>query len=154
MQELFQRRKVIQTFRLPSNAYENSHHTEALKVSWIFVIRRTFETTKFFHSRQNIVDFWSALRHWYLTIVLNVSLQSNNLATLKGQSNEIFDLQFFFHNSNLPGSLTNWLTYFRFWLRIRSVIRFDSKNLTPRGIIPLGVKQHFCTIQLFQKRKM
>ena len=30
---------------------------------------------------------------------------------LKGQSNEIFDLQFF-HNSNLPGPLTNELKYF------------------------------------------
>ena len=31
----------------------------------------------------------------------------DNALYLKGQSNEIFDLQFFFHNSNLPGSLTN-----------------------------------------------
>ena len=31
---------------------------------------------------------------------------------LKGQSNEIFDLHFF-HNSNLPGPLTNRLKYFQ-----------------------------------------
>ena len=31
----------------------------------------------------------------------------DNALYLKGQSNEIFDLQFFFHNSNLPGPRTN-----------------------------------------------
>ena len=35
-----------------------------------------------------------------------------NLA-FKGQSNEIFDLQFFYH-LNQPGPLTDGLTYFRF----------------------------------------
>ena len=43
---------------------------------------------------------------------------------LKGLSNKIFDLQFFsYSNSNLPGPLTNGLTYFRFWSRIRRVVR-------------------------------
>ena len=32
---------------------------------------------------------------------------------LTGQSNEIFDLQFFFHHSNQPGPLTNGLKDFR-----------------------------------------
>ena len=62
---------------------------------------------------------------------------------LKGQSNEIFDLQFF-HNSNLPRPLTNGLTFFRVWLRIRWDIRFlGSKKLISRGIIPRGVKKKF-----------
>ena len=41
---------------------------------------------------------------------------------LKGQSNEIFDFQFF-HNLKLSGKLTNELKYFWFWLRIRWDIR-------------------------------
>ena len=36
----------------------------------------------------------------------------------ENESNEIFDIQFF-HNSNLPGPLTNQLKYFRFWLIFR-----------------------------------
>ena len=47
---------------------------------------------------------------------------------LKVQSHEIF-YPHFFHHSNLPGSLTNGLKYFRFWLRFRRVIRIF------RGII-------------------
>ena len=41
---------------------------------------------------------------------------------LKGQSNEIFDLQFFYH-LNQPGPLTNGLNYFRFWWSFRRVIQ-------------------------------
>ena len=41
---------------------------------------------------------------------------------LKGQSKEIFDLQFF-HHLNQPGPLTNGLKYFRIWLGFRWVIR-------------------------------
>ena len=48
------------------------------------------------------------------------------LSLKKGQSNEIFDLQFF-HNLNLPG-----LKYYKFWLRIRRVIH-------PWGTIPQRV---------------
>ena len=52
----------------------------------------------------------------------------------KGQSNEIFDLHFF-HNSNLPGPLTNGLKYSQFCLRIHRVIRIFQ---SPRGMIPLS----------------
>ena len=41
---------------------------------------------------------------------------------LKGQSNEIFDLQFFNH-SNRPGPLTNGLKDFYFWFSFHRVIR-------------------------------
>ena len=46
-------------------------------------------------------------------------IEGKLLVYLKGQSNEIFDLQFFFNISNLPGPLTNGLKYFRFWLSFR-----------------------------------
>ena len=48
---------------------------------------------------------------------------------IKGNSNEIINYFFSLH-SNLPGPLTNGLTYFRFWLRIREVIQIFPKNLT------------------------
>ena len=41
---------------------------------------------------------------------------------LKGQSNEIFDLQFFYY-LNQPGLLTNGLKYYRIWLSFRWVIQ-------------------------------
>ena len=48
------------------------------------------------------------------------------------------------YHLNLPGPLTNWLTYFRFWLRFRRVIQIFrgiilrlSQN--PRSLILLGV---------------
>ena len=61
--------------------------------------------------------------------------------TLKGQSNEIFDLQFFFHHLNHPGPLTNRLKYFRFWLGFRQIIQISSgydtaQSQFPQGIIP------------------
>ena len=86
---------------------------------------------------------------------------------LKGQSNEIFDLQFFLNNSNMPVQmqLTNRFKYFRFWLRICWVIRILSKKIwlprvsypgesispgyhtpasqSPRGIIPQPVNKKF-----------
>ena len=63
------------------------------------------------------------------------NFQQNNL---KGQSNDIFGHNIFFHNLNLPRPLTNGLNYFRFWLGIRQVIRIFQSS---RGIIPAG--SHF-----------
>ena len=72
---------------------------------------------------------------------------------LKGQSNEILDPHFF-HNSNQPGSLTNGLKYFRFWFRIRRDIRvLVSKKLTPRGMIPRGVKKNLILEQWCKNKK-
>ena len=54
---------------------------------------------------------------------------------LKGQSNEIFDLQFFFHNSNKPVPLTNGFKYFWIWLSFCWFIRiFVAKKLTLREL--------------------
>ena len=72
---------------------------------------------------------------------LPLPLKRDSLATktlqLKGQSNEIFYLQFFFiysyNNSNLPGSLANEVKYLQFWLRIRRVVRIGIFQ-SPRGI--------------------
>ena len=80
-----------------------------------------------------------------------VSQFSLNCHQLKGQSNEILDPHFF-HNSNQPGSLTNGLKYFRFWFRFRRDIRIlVSKKLTPRGMIPRGVKKKFNPRTMVQK---
>ena len=43
---------------------------------------------------------------------------------LKGQSNKIFNLQFFFHNSNLPGPLANGLTKFYFGKEFSELFKF------------------------------
>ena len=53
---------------------------------------------------------------------------------LKGQSNEIFDLQFFFHNSNLPVPMTNRLKYFWFWFIIHWFIRILSPKIWLPGV--------------------
>ena len=52
---------------------------------------------------------------------------------LKGQSNEIFNLPFFY-NSNQHWLLTNGLKYFRFWLRIRKVIQILSSKIWLPGV--------------------
>ena len=68
------------------------------------------------------------------------NFQQNNL---KGQSNDIFGHNIFFHNLNLPRPLTNGLNYFRFWLGIRQVIRIfqSSRGITPPvdSISPRGI---------------
>ena len=48
----------------------------------------------------------------------NSTSYCSSYSTLKGQSNEIFDLQCF-PNSNLLGPLTNGLQYVQVWIRIR-----------------------------------
>ena len=57
-----------------------------------------------------------------------VGRKSRDTVPLKGQSDSPtrFKTSSFFslHNSNLPVPLTNGLKYFRFWSRIRRVIRF------------------------------
>ena len=65
------------------------------------------------------------------------------LSLFKGTVQRDFGPQFFFHNSNQHGSLTNMLKYFRFWLRFRrDICILVSKKLTPRGMIPRGVKKN------------
>ena len=74
--------------------------------------------------------------------------------SLKGQSNEIFDL-LFFHHFNQPGPLTNGLKYFRIWFRFRRDIRIlIAKKLTRRGMIPQGFKKNFNLRTVLQKYKM
>ena len=56
-----------------------------------------------------------------------------SVSSLKGQSNKIFDL-FFFHNSSLPGPLSNGFKYFIFLVKIlQSYSRFS--RLTQLSII-------------------
>ena len=61
------------------------------------------------------------------------------LLLFKGTVQRDFGPQFFFHNSNQHGSLTNRLKYFRFWLRFRRDIRIlVSKKMTPLSVILRG----------------
>ena len=56
-----------------------------------------------------------------------------------------------FHHSNLSGTLTNGLEYFRFWLRFRRVIQMlVLKNWLPRVSYTRGVKQK-CYSRNFSK---
>ena len=96
----------------------------------------------------------------YLNILRNILcviniLPSIYIVILKRDSPTRFSTSSFFHHSNLSGALTNGLKYFRFWFRFRGVIRsLGSKKLTPRGIIPRGVKNKFNPRTMVQKRKM
>ena len=64
-----------------------------------------------------------------------------SISYLKGQSNEIFDM--FFHDSSLPGPLSNGLKYFKFLLRFCWFIRivrkispgYHTASQSPRGTI-------------------
>ena len=62
------------------------------------------------------------------------------LFLLKGQSNEIFDLQFF--SSFEPALATDqWVKIFSILVKnSQSYSNFKSENLTPRGIIPRRVR--------------
>ena len=65
---------------------------------------------------------WFKKKSLNLQSKLHFFLRIFKEGSLKGHSNEIFDLQFF-HHSNQPGSLTNGLNYFRFWFGFRWDIR-------------------------------
>ena len=71
---------------------------------------------------------------WRITVISWLQ----NWVLFKGTVQQDFDQQFF-HNSNIPGPLTNGLNYFWFWLRIHRVIRFFQ---SPRGRIPRWVNIH------------
>ena len=68
----------------------------------------------------------------FFTLLMNLNVNAKMLfkllhivctaRTLKGQSNEIVDLQFFYH-LKLARPLTNGLKLLRFWLRFGRVIQ-------------------------------
>ena len=138
-----------------------------VKINIIFCFKAIFSEKIFFLLRKSFVYFeniiyntvwfkWKNLFLWVFIIRYENFLHKNAhgpqvlLKPLKGQSNEIFDLQFF-HNSNLSGALANGLKYFWFWFRFCGVIRsLGLKKLTPRGesklnfILWLGCKNEKC----------
>ena len=81
------------------------------RISWLSVVR----------CPRVLVGFFSLLAsgasgQWF-SASLEPYLEGNVSSpppSLKGQSNEILDPHFFFHNLNQPGSLTNGLKYFCF----------------------------------------
>ena len=104
--------------------------------------RREEELERLRDEKESIQACKAFIVHW------NPSLNCSNI---KGTVQQDFRTSFF-HNSNLPGPLTNGLKYFRFWLRIRRVIqifrnlRWDNLpeyhtpvSPSPRGFIPRGV---------------
>ena len=54
---------------------------------------------------------------------------------IKGTVHRDFRLSFF-HHSNLPGSLTNGLKYFRFWSRFRRVVQIFQGIILRWGSLP------------------
>ena len=69
----------------------------------------------------NIEEITGATTDDNISIQTIICTESASHLLLKGQSNEIFDLQFFRH-SNLPGPLNKGLTYFRFHWIIRILV--------------------------------
>ena len=106
-----------------------------------------------FHSNPatNIHWKWNYFRRYFSHSTYSTVC---SICSPKRDSPTSFSAFSFFHNSNLAGPLTNGLKYFRFWLSFRWVIRFlGSKKLTPRGIIPRGVKIYFCPRTFFKNEK-
>ena len=97
--------------------------------------------------------------HFTFLRIVRLFLKGINKSTfkiviLKGQSNEIFDLHFFLlHNLNQPGTLTNGLKYFRFWLIFRVIRVFVAKKWLSGVSFPgesnkFVVLERFCKIQM------
>ena len=90
---------------------------------------------------------------WYCALrrvnLLGVSYpcESNDFSRsyLKGQSSKGFDL--FFHNSSLPGPLSNGLKYVRFWSRFCRVIQSFRKNLPRVSNCAESISQGYHTAQ-------
>ena len=80
----------------------------------------------------------------------------NNLSAknvLKGQSNEIFDLQFFSYFEPVWAT-DQWGKIVLSMIKISlSYSTFRLKKLTPRGIIPQGVKKNFTPRTFFKNEK-
>ena len=93
--------------------------------------RREEELERLRDEKESIQACKAFIVHW------NPSLNCSNI---KGTVQQDFRTSFF-HNSNLPGPLTNGLKYFRFWLRIHSVIQIVQSPwvMIPRWVnLPTG----------------
>ena len=89
----------------------------------------------FFHGYSKGMRVFIRFKAYLFGLIFVVDKNRTGLQYRTGTEQRDFDLHFF-HNSNLPGPLTNGLKYFRFWFRICQFIQIVQ---SPRGMIPRRV---------------